>query len=175
MNSLVLVGYRGSGKSCLGRLLARDLGLQFVDLDGVIEQRSGRSIQELFPAIGEADFRAMESDCLAEVMEQQGVVVASGGGAVLAAENRRRIQRADRVIYLQVEVDELIRRLQSGARRPPLTSLSFEQEVRQLVEVRDPLYREVADVVLAVLSGEDETGTLSRLRTALGLDGEGER
>ena len=151
--NIVLVGPMGSGKSHVGRLLAARLGLAFVDVDAWIEAEAGISIPAIFAAEGESGFRERERTMLAEVLALDAQVVASGGGAVLADANRAAMRTAGCVVYLHVEADEQSRRLAGDRNRPLLAVPDRAQRLAELQAVREPLYREVADLVL-------ETGTL---------------
>jgi shikimate kinase len=141
---LTLVGMPGSGKSTVGRQLSRRLQLPFFDSDHVIEQRLGCSIREYFAREGEAAFRDVEEQVLAELAQGPTAVVATGGGAVLRAGNRQRLRDAGRVIYLRSSPEELFRRLRHDMQRPLLQVPNPLDKLRELYAQRDPLYREVA-------------------------------
>jgi shikimate kinase len=141
---LTLVGMPGSGKSTVGRQLSRRLQLPFFDSDHVIEQRLGCSIREYFAREGEAAFRDVEEQVLAELAQGPTAVVATGGGAVLRAANRQRLRDAGRVIYLRSSPEELFRRLRHDMQRPLLQVPNPLDKLRELYAQRDPLYREVA-------------------------------
>ena len=138
--NIVLVGPMGSGKSHVGRLLAARLGLVFVDVDARIEADAGLPIPAIFAGEGEAGFRARESRILADTLARQGQVVATGGGAVLDAGN------------LQVELAEQLRRLAGDTGRPLLDVADRAQRLAELQALREPLYREVADLVFETSS-----------------------
>lgn len=144
--NVVLVGPMGSGKSHVGRLLAARLGLEFVDVDARIEADAGMPIPAIFASEGEAGFRARESRLLADALEQHGRVVATGGGAVLDAGNRAVMRAAGWVVYLQVELAEQLRRLAGDTGRPLLEVADRAQRLAELQALREPLYREVADL-----------------------------
>jgi shikimate kinase len=150
--NIVLVGPMGSGKSHVGRLLADRLGCAFTDVDARIEADAGLSIPAIFAAEGEAGFRARESRLLADTLSGHDQVIATGGGAVLDAGNRDAMRTA-RVIYLQVELAEQLRRLAGDTSRPLLDVADRAQRLAELQALREPLYREVADLVF-------ETGRL---------------
>lgn len=132
----------GSGKSTVGRQLARRLGLPFSDSDHVIEQRLGCSIREFFGREGEAAFRDVEESVLQELMQAPPGVLATGGGAVLRPANRERLRQAGQVIYLRSTPEELFRRLRHDSHRPLLQVPDPMGRLRSLYEERDPLYRE---------------------------------
>lgn len=134
----------GSGKSTVGRQLARRLGLPFFDSDHLIEQRLGCSIREYFAREGEASFRDVEEQVLAELARGANAVVATGGGAVLREANRRNLRDAGRVIYLRSTPEELHRRLRHDTQRPLLQVADPLGKLRTLYAERDPLYRQAA-------------------------------
>ena len=152
-SSLVLIGYRGTGKSTVGRILASRLGWSFFDLDREIEARSGRSVREIFEKGGESTFRDIEERTLAELTEGLGrSVLATGGGAILRKANRERLREFGFVAWLTADPSELGRRIEADRRgladRPALTSAGTLAEIIQVLEVRTPLYMELAHAVI---------------------------
>ena len=145
--NVVLVGPMGSGKSHVGRLLAARLGLAFADADARVEADAGMPIAAIFAAEGEVGFRAREARALADALARGGQVVATGGGAVLDAGNRAAMRTAGRVVYLQVEAAEQLRRLAGDSGRPLLAVADRAQRLAELQAQREPLYRDVADLV----------------------------
>ncbi len=143
---LVLVGLRGSGKTSAGIEAAARIGAAFVDLDQRIEAR-GRTIPQIFAEAGEAGFRALEREVIAELQPPDPAVIATGGGAVLHPENRARLRQLGTVVYLAAEPAVLAARV-ADSDRPPLVDGGPEAEARTLLSIRDPLYREVADHVV---------------------------
>jgi shikimate kinase len=148
LTQLSLVGLPGSGKSTVGRSLARRLDLPFTDSDHVIEQRTGCSIRDFFSREGEAAFRDVEQEVIRELTQAGAGVLATGGGAVLRPANRQRLREAGSVIYLRSTPDEVFRRVQHDARRPLLQVDNPLQRLRDLYAERDPLYREAAHFVI---------------------------
>ena len=146
--NVVLVGPMGSGKSHVGRLLAARLGLAFVDVDARVEADAGMPIPAIFAGEGEVGFRERECAALAAVLALDGQVVATGGGAVLSAANRAAMRDAGRVVYLHVEAAEQLRRLAGDTGRPLLAVPDRAQRLARLQAQREPLYREVADLVV---------------------------
>ena len=138
-----LVGLPGSGKSTVGRQLARRLQQPFTDSDQVIEQRLGCSIREFFEREGEDRFRDVEEAVIDELTRQAGVL-STGGGAVLRARNREHLRTRGKVVYLKSSPEELLRRLRHDTQRPLLQVADPLQRLRELYAVRDPLYRETA-------------------------------
>ena len=148
MSSLVLVGLPGSGKSTVGRQLARRLGLPFSDSDHVIEQRIGCSIRSYFEREGEASFRDLEQQVLQDLAAGPACVLATGGGSVLREANRATLKSAGAVVYLRSTPEELWRRLRHDTQRPLLQVTDPQARLRQLFADRDPLYRETADFII---------------------------
>lgn len=146
--TLVLVGLPGSGKSTVGRSLARRLGLGFRDSDQVIESRIGCPIRDFFEREGESAFREIEQSVIAELANGAPGVLATGGGAVLREANRLQLRQTGQVIYLRSTPDELFRRLRHDTQRPLLQVDDPLARLRSLYAERDPLYREAAHFVI---------------------------
>lgn len=138
----------GAGKSTIGRLLAKELRLQFKDSDKEIEQKTGADIPWIFDVEGEQGFREREQLMVAELCELQGVVIATGGGVVLRAENRKALREGGRVVYLHASVEQQLDRTSRDRNRPLLRTAEPGKVLRGLMEIRDPLYREIADVII---------------------------
>jgi shikimate kinase len=144
-----LVGMPGGGKSTVGRQMARQLGMRFVDTDTEIEARLGESIKSFFDRSGEAAFRDLESEVLAEVLTRAGeFVLATGGGIVLREANRDLLHRHSTVLYLRSTPEELFRRLRHDTQRPLLQVRDPLGKLRELYLQRNPLYRRCAHFVL---------------------------
>jgi len=139
-----LIGLPGSGKSTVGRQLARRLGRAFVDSDHVIEERLGCSIREYFEREGEERFRDVEEAVIDELTQQDGGVLSTGGGSVLRPNNRLHLRERGQVVYLKSNPDELFRRLRHDVNRPLLQVADPLTRLRELHAARDPLYRETA-------------------------------
>ena len=152
--NIVLIGYRGSGKSTLGKRLASKLGMEFVDTDVLLVERAGKTIREIFAAEGEPGFRRRESAVIAEVAARDNHVIAAGGGAILKPENVAALKRNARVVWLKAPPDVLFQRIQSDAAttatRPNLTAAGGLDEVTQILQARTPLYQAAADVSFEV-------------------------
>jgi shikimate kinase len=154
--SVILIGYRGSGKTTLGQALAHRLGWGFVDLDQLVVHTAGLSIKNIFQTHGEAHFRRLETQQLLESLRLKDHVLSLGGGAVLAEENRRAIADSGHaVVYLKADVEELHRRIVSdpttAAQRPDLTHLGGSiEEIRSLLTARAPIYEQLAWLSLDV-------------------------
>jgi shikimate kinase len=145
---LVLVGLPGSGKTTVGRQLARRLRLSFVDSDHAIEQRLGCSIREYFEKEGEDRFRDLESEVLDDLTQHFQGVLSTGGGSVLRSVNRERLHARGIVFYLRSSPEDVFRRLKHDRTRPLLQVADPMQRLRDLYEVRDGLYRETAHHVI---------------------------
>jgi shikimate kinase len=141
---IALVGMPGSGKSTVGRHLARRFDLQFVDTDHEIERRIGQSVRTFFETHGEVAFRDLEHQVLTDLAPEPGTVLATGGGTVLRPENRDILRRHRRVVYLRSTPDELFRRMRHDSHRPLLQVADPLLRLRDLFRDRDPLYRQTA-------------------------------
>lgn len=151
---LYLTGYRGSGKSTLGRRLASELKRPFVDSDDWIEEKSGQSIREIFAAQGESGFRDLEETAIEAISQlPTPTVVALGGGAILREANRNRLAATGRCLLLEASPERLYERINadatSGERRPKLSDRSGFDEVVAVLEQRRPLYHQVAQKILS--------------------------
>lgn len=148
MRNLFLVGPMGAGKSTIGRMLAKELRLPFKDSDKEIEERTGANIPWIFDVEGEAGFRERERAMIAELSELEGAVVATGGGVILRPDNRAALRQGGRVIYLHTTVEQQVNRTAKDRNRPLLRTPNPAQILRELMAIRDPLYREIADVII---------------------------
>jgi len=146
--NLYLVGLPGAGKSTLGRMLARRLGLVFVDADTELEARLGVTIPTIFEIEGEAAFRDREEATLAALVERTGIVLATGGGVVIRARNRARLKENGTVLYLHADPLTLRERTRRSRHRPLLIAADPLARLAELYAQRDPLYREVAHRVI---------------------------
>jgi shikimate kinase len=147
---LVLVGMMGTGKTTVGRLVAERLGRPFVDSDEQIEARAGRTVREIFEQDGEAAFRRLEADALADALaDPRPSVIAAAGGVVLDPLNRRALRRAGTVVWLRADPEILVERVRAGDHRPLLADNPLGA-LRRLADQRVDLYGEVADAVVDV-------------------------
>jgi shikimate kinase len=138
----------GSGKSAVGRRLARELGLEFVDSDDEIERRTGVDIPYIFEKEGEAGFRQREAEIIADLTGRTGLVLATGGGAILDAGSRECLRSRGRVVYLRTTVDQQMARTRHSADRPLLNNADPRGTLESLMAVRAPLYDEVAAITV---------------------------
>jgi shikimate kinase len=146
--NIFLVGPMGSGKSAVGRQLARRLGLQFIDSDDEIVARTGVDIAYIFEKEGEAGFRQREAEVIDELTRRPNVLVATGGGAILDAGSRARLRERGRVVYLRTSVDQQLARTRRSDARPLINNADPRGTLARLFEVRAPLYAEVAEVTV---------------------------
>ena len=147
--NIFLVGPMGAGKSTIGRQIARSLHLEFFDSDSEIEKRTGADISWVFELEGEAGFRAREEKVIEELTEHMGIVLATGGGSIVSKENRNRLSARGIVVYLKTTIDKQVARTERDKRRPLIAEAENPREVLEdLAESRDPLYEEIADVVV---------------------------
>ncbi|GAB3356293.1 MULTISPECIES: shikimate kinase [Giesbergeria] len=161
---LVLVGLPGSGKSTVGRQLARRLGVAFIDSDQVIEQRIGCSIRAFFDREGEENFRDLEESVMDELTAApEAAVLSTGGGAVLRPANRQCLHERGTVVYLRSSPEEVFRRIRHDKTRPLLQVANPLEQLRKLYAQRDPLYRETAHYV--VETGRPSVATLVNMIT----------
>ncbi len=147
-NNLFLVGPMGAGKSAVGRQLARLLHLEFLDSDEEIESRTGVDIAFIFEKEGESGFRKREIKVIDDLSQRDGIVLATGGGAILDAGSRSRLGARGFVVYLYTSVEQQCQRTRRGRERPLLENRDPQQALQELMTVRDPLYREVADLIV---------------------------
>jgi shikimate kinase len=171
---VVLIGYRGSGKTTVGRLLAERLGKSFLDCDVLIVRKAGRSIREIFMAEGEEGFRKIEMAVIAENAASD-CVIAMGGGAVIREENQRTLKDAGhQMIYLRCDARELLRRIQgdpgTSDNRPSLTNMGGGiEEIQAVLEEREPIYRALMSAEIDV-TGLSPLETVDRLAKLIGND-----
>ena len=146
--NLILVGMMGSGKTTMGRVLAKHFGKTFVDSDEEIQKRTGVTIPHIFDVEGEAGFRQRESAAICDLVERNNMVLATGGGVVLAEQNRAMLKQNGIVIYLKASVHDLWQRTRHDRNRPLLQTVDPRAKLTELHHQRDPLYQEIADIVI---------------------------
>lgn len=149
MRSLFLIGPMGAGKTTIGKRLAARSGFNFIDSDHEIEARTGVDIPYIFELEGESGFRSRERGVIADLTRRKGIVLATGGGCILDPENRRDLAANGAVIYLHATVAHQLNRTAKAGNRPLLTQSANRREtLEKLFATRDPLYREIADLVV---------------------------
>lgn len=146
--NIFLVGPMGSGKTTIGRQLARVCKLPFVDSDAEIVERSGAEISWIFDIEGEEGFRKREKAVIDELTQRQGIVLATGGGSVLDPDNRRCLAARGIVVYIYASVERLFQRVAKDTSRPLLNQADPRAVLQRLQQQRDPLYREIADIII---------------------------
>ena len=146
--NIYLIGPTGSGKTAVGRQLARLTGLKFLDSDHEIERRTGVEISYIFEKEGEKGFRKREADMIRELTGLEGVIVATGGGAVLARRNRERLAESGVVVWLQTGIGEQLKRTGRSSKRPLLNGADPRRVLEEMALIRRPLYQSIADIQL---------------------------
>lgn len=152
MQNLIIIGAMGSGKTTVGKQLAKRTRMDFVDSDHMIEERCGVSISTIFDIEGEEGFRKRETKMLQELCAKSGVVLATGGGAITSEENRILLRKSGFVIYLKTSIETQLARTQKNLNRPLLENVDAEHKLTELMEERGTLYEQEADLV--VTSGD---------------------
>ena len=147
-SSIFLIGPMGSGKTAVGRSVARHLGKPFYDSDTEIVRRTGVDIPYIFEREGESGFRQREREAIEALVALRGIVLATGGGAILLPESRHLLAERGCVIYLETSIEQQVERVQHGRHRPLLSNVDPAIRLEELMAVRDPLYRSIADVTV---------------------------
>ncbi len=147
--SIFLVGPMGSGKSAVGKTLARLRGQRFVDSDAEIERRTGVDIPYIFEREGEAGFREREREVIDDLTGWPGIVLATGGGAIMLPQNREHLAQRGIVVYLEASIAQQVERTQHGRHRPLLLNTDPATRLTELMAIREPLYREIAVLVVS--------------------------
>lgn len=146
--NIYLIGMPGSGKSTIGRSLAKYLQLSFVDADSALTVRTGVAIATIFELEGEAGFRLREAASLAELSTRSGILVATGGGVILRADNREKLRSTGVVIYLRAKIDDLWARTRNDNKRPLLRAENPRAILAAMLDTRESLYTEIADLIV---------------------------
>ena len=169
INNIVLIGPMGSGKTTVGRRLAEVLKIDFYDADLEIIDKTGVSIDHIFDIEGEEGFRKRESSVLKDLCIKPNIVLATGGGAVISKENRLLIKKTGSVIYLLSSVDQILRRTEKSKTRPLLeNSTNRRKTISDIIDSRDPLYREVATIIINT-NGKKLNEIIGEIRSHLEL------
>ena len=158
-NNIILIGFMGSGKSTIGKIIAENFGMHFLDTDAWIEEREQITISEIFASRGEAYFREFETKCLEVLLEESGKgsddkvirnVISVGGGLPMKEENRQLLKKLGKVIYLKATEETIYNRLKTDTTRPLLQGDNPKQKIKNLMEQREEIYCQAADVVVEV-------------------------
>ncbi len=152
MQNIILIGPMGSGKTTVGRQLAKRKRMEFVDSDHMIEERCGVSISTIFDIEGEDGFRKRETKMLTELCQLNSIVLATGGGAIALEENRILLRKSGFVVYLKTSIETQLARTRKNQNRPLLENVDAEKKLTELMEERGELYEQEADLI--VTSGE---------------------
>ncbi len=157
-SNIVLIGFMGTGKTTIGRLLAKKLGRKFIETDSVIERLAGKSIPQIFQSDGEIAFRELEIEAIKENARSKRAVIAGGGGIVLNKINVDRLKENGKVVYLTATPREIIKRVASGAgQRPLLEADNPALAVRDLLRFRKPFYERSSDITINTANPNIET------------------
>ena len=148
MQNLILIGPMGSGKTTVGKQLAKKTRMDFVDSDHMIEERCGVSISTIFDIEGEDGFRKRETKMLNELCQQSGIVLATGGGAIASEENRILLRKSGFVVYLKTSIETQLSRTQKARNRPLLENVDIQTKLTELMEERGTLYEQEADLIV---------------------------
>jgi len=147
--NIFLIGPMGAGKTTIGKQLAQMLKMEFVDSDKELEARTGAPIDWIFDIEGEDGFRKRETTVIEDLTQRQGIILATGGGAVVANENRQFLAARGTVVYLKTSLEQQMERTRKDKKRPLIQVADREQALIDLQEAREPLYEEIADVVVS--------------------------
>lgn len=148
MKNIVLIGFMGTGKTSIGRILAKRLDRPLIDTDAKIEQDQGKKISEIFAEVGEDGFRKIEQETIEEVSRREGVIISTGGGSVLRKANVKALRRNGIVIALTASPEVIIERVSRKKTRPLLERADRDEFIRNLMEERKPFYHNAANLVI---------------------------
>lgn len=146
--NIVLIGMRGSGKTSAGRLLARKLGRRFIEMDEIITQKAGMSINEIVERQGWPEFRRIEAEVTRSVAALDNTVNATGGGAVTSEENLRALKANGKLVWLRARLQTLLERTRNDSSRPSLTGKPLAEDMAVTMKEREPVYQRAADLIV---------------------------
>lgn len=147
MKNIILTGFMGTGKTSVGKRLAKELNLKFIDTDGLIEKEAGICINEIFAKFGEAYFRRLESKVINEVSSDENMIIATGGGAVINPTNLLVLKKNGTLICLTASIDVILSRVGSGDERPLISEGDKKETISNLLKVREPFYKKADFIV----------------------------
>jgi len=148
MKNIILIGFMGSGKTSVGKVLSQLLKRGFIDMDEEIEKREGRKIKEIFEQNGEEYFRNLETNLLKELSKENDKVISTGGGIIVKKENIELLKNTGTVVFLHTEQEQLIKNLRNSQNRPLIDVENFEDKVAELLEQREAIYLNTADMII---------------------------
>lgn len=167
MEPIILIGFMGAGKTSIGKKLALELEVEFLDTDEMIEAQVGQKISELFAKSGEECFRAKETTLLEELVVKKPVaIISTGGGMPVRSENRELLKKLGTVIYLKASAEDICRRLKNDTTRPLLSGANPEAKVREILSSREAFYEAAADYTLYT-SGKEIKQIITEIRRIL--------
>jgi len=159
--NIILIGYRGSGKSTVGRRLADRLKMKFVDTDDLIEERYGAPISAIVKSHGWGHFRKLENNVIEGISKKDHLIIAPGGGAVLNTDNVKALRRNGTLVWLKADRQTLLRRMNqdpgTNTRRPTLTGKGASQELKEIMSLREPIYEQVSEIQIDTSTIDVET------------------
>jgi shikimate kinase len=168
-NNIFLVGLMGSGKTTIGKLIAKKLRYKFIDTDLLMEEKTGVKVPLIFEYEGEEGFRKREAKILSEVLRLDNIILATGGGIVLSDNNRQQLKERGNVIYLNAEINELAKRLSNDKTRPLLQNTDIKEKLKELMGHRSFLYESIADSIIQT-KNKRAPDIANEIITNLGLD-----
>jgi shikimate kinase len=158
--NLILIGYRGSGKSAVGSRLAARLKMRFVDTDDLIEERQGVPISDIVKSHGWGHFRKLENNVIEEISRKDHLIIAPGGGAVLDSDNVKALRRNGTLIWLKADKQTLLKRMNqdpgTNTRRPTLTGKGTSEELKEVMSLREPIYERVSEIQIDTCESDVE-------------------
>ena len=168
-NNIFLVGLMGSGKTTIGKLIAKKLRYKFIDTDLLMEEKTGVKVPLIFEYEGEEGFRKREAKILSEVLRLDNIILATGGGIVLSDNNRQQLKERGNVIYLNAEINELAKRLSNDKTRPLLQNTDIKEKLKELMGLRSFLYESIADNIIQT-KNKRAPDIANEIITNLGID-----
>ncbi|MBQ2675794.1 MAG: shikimate kinase [Clostridia bacterium] len=167
--NIILSGFMGSGKTTVSKILSDKLSMDFIDLDELITEQNNMSVSEIFEKFGEKTFREFENNAVKSMCDKQNIIIATGGGTLLNADNSALLKKIGTVVFLDVSVDTVIRRLENDTTRPLLQSKNKKNAIEEMLMGRMPIYRAAADVVVDA-NNDDPSITADEIIVKLNLD-----
>jgi shikimate kinase len=146
MKNIILCGFMGCGKSTIGRIVSKKTGMEFIDMDRYIELKTGLSVKEIFERFGEDEFRRLEREACRELSDRDNLIIAAGGGTLTFDENIEVLSKTGRIVFIDVCLSQLCDRLKNDKKRPLLQVENRNERIRELLEVRRPIYKRAATI-----------------------------